>query len=35
LKILDDSMIDTDEEEGVDPYNSGQFDRANNWKQRR
>lgn len=35
LKILDDSMIDTEEEEGVDPYNSGQFDRANNWKQRR
>lgn len=35
LTILDDSIIDTEEEEGIDPYNSGQFDRSNNWKQRR
>ena len=31
LKILDDSLIDTEEEEGIDPYNTGQFDRSKNW----
>lgn len=31
LKILDDSMLDTQEEEGFDPYNTGQFDRSKNW----
>ena len=35
LKILDDSMIDTEEEEGSDPYNTGQFDRSRNWDKRR
>ena len=25
LKILDESMIDTEEEEGFDPYNTGQY----------
>ncbi|NIV19005.1 MAG: hypothetical protein GWN47_11645 [Woeseiaceae bacterium] len=35
LKILDDSIIDTREEEGIDPYNSGQFDRSKNWEKRR
>lgn len=35
LKILDDSMIDTEEEEGFDPYNTGQFDRSRNWDKRR
>lgn len=34
LKILDDSMIDTEEEEGIDPYNTGQFDRSKNWDRR-
>lgn len=34
LKILDDSMLDTEEEEGFDPYNTGQFDRSRNWDQR-
>ena len=34
LKILDDSMIDTEEEEGFDPYNTGQFDRSKNWDRR-
>ena len=34
LKILDDSMIDTNEEEGIDPYNTGQFDRSRNWDKR-
>ena len=35
LKILDDSIIDTQEEEGMDPYNSGEFDRSKNWEKRR
>ncbi len=35
LKILDDSIIDTEEEAGLDPYNSGQFDRSRNWDRRR
>jgi len=35
LKILDDSIIDTDEEAGLDPYNTGRFDRSKNWDQRR
>ena len=35
LKILDDSIIETDEEEGMDPYNSGEFDRSRNWEKRR
>ena len=34
LKILDDSIIDTEEEEGFDPYNTGQFDRSRNWDKR-
>jgi hypothetical protein len=35
LKILDDSIVDTEEESGLDPYNTGQFDRAKNWDKRR
>ena len=34
LKILDDSMLDTEEEVGFDPYNTGQFDRSRNWDKR-
>ncbi|MDJ0699845.1 MAG: hypothetical protein QNJ07_08320 [Woeseiaceae bacterium] len=34
LKILDDSMIDTGEETGIDPYNTGGFDRSKNWDKR-
>jgi len=34
LKILDDSMLETDEETGLDPYNTGQFDRSRNWDKR-
>ena len=35
LKILDDSMLDTEEETGFDPYNTGNFDRSRNWEKRR
>ena len=31
LQILDDSMLDSGEESGIDPYNSGEFDRSKNW----
>ena len=34
LKILDDSLIDTGEETGIDPYNTGGFDRSKNWDRR-
>jgi hypothetical protein len=34
LKIIDDSVIDTEEEEGIDPYNTGRFDRSRNWDKR-
>ena len=34
LTILDDSSIDTEEEAGIDPYNTGQFDRSRNWDKR-
>ncbi len=31
LSILDADSIDTGEEPGFDPYNTGQFDRSRNW----
>ena len=34
LKIIDDSLIDSDEESGIDPYNTGAFDRSKNWRNR-
>ena len=34
LTILDDNAIDTNEETGIDPYNTGQFDRSRNWDKR-
>ena len=34
LKIIDDSIIETEEEEGIDPYNTGQFDRSRHWDKR-
>ncbi len=34
LKIIDDSIIDTEEAEGLDPYNTGQFDRSKHWDKR-
>ena len=34
LRILDDSVLDTEEESGFDPYNTGQFDRSKNWDKR-
>jgi hypothetical protein len=34
LTILDESMLESDEAEGIDPYNTGQFDRSKNWDKR-
>jgi len=34
LKIIDDSIVDTGEEAGIDPYNTGEFDRSKNWDRR-
>jgi len=34
LKIIDDSVIDTEEAEGIDPYNTGRFDRSKHWDKR-
>lgn len=34
LKIIDDSVVDSGEETGLDPYNTGQFDRSKKWEQR-
>ncbi|MEM6512355.1 MAG: hypothetical protein AAF660_05040 [Pseudomonadota bacterium] len=34
LTILDDSLVETDEADGIDPYNTGQFDRSRNWDSR-
>ncbi|HEX2139084.1 MAG TPA: hypothetical protein VHG33_05170 [Woeseiaceae bacterium] len=31
LKILDDSLLQAEEEAGIDPYNTGRFDRAKSW----
>jgi hypothetical protein len=34
LKIVDDSLVDSGEETGIDPYNTGNFDRSKNWDKR-
>jgi hypothetical protein len=31
LKILDDSILETDTTQGFDPYNTGRFDRSKSW----
>ena len=34
LKILDESTLGTYEDQGIDPYNSGRFDRSRTWDRR-
>ena len=34
LKLLDDSPLDANEPVGIDPYNSGEFDRSKHWDTR-
>lgn len=31
LTIIDESILEADDETGIDPYNSGRFDRAKSW----
>ena len=31
LKIVDDSLLESDDELGDDPYNTGRFDRSKSW----
>lgn len=35
LRILDESMLDSMNEAGNDPYNSGSFDRSKNWEKQK
>ena len=34
LKIVDQSLVDEDQEDGIDPYNTGIFDKSRKWDQR-
>ena len=34
LKILDSTLLEPDDEGGMDPYNTGSFDRSKNWNNR-
>ena len=34
LKIFDDSVLETEEVKGFDPYNTGRFDRSKHWDKR-
>lgn len=34
LTIIDDSLPEPDEDAGIDPYNTGAFDRSKNWNNR-
>jgi len=34
LSILDDSAAEAPDQDGIDPYNTGQFDRSKNWDKR-
>jgi hypothetical protein len=34
LKILDQSVLESDDASGIDPYNTGRFDRAKSWETR-
>jgi hypothetical protein len=32
LKIIDESLLEDDDADGLDPYNTGRFDRSKTWK---
>ena len=32
LKIVGDNLLDNDDEVGIDPYNTGRFDRSKSWE---
>lgn len=31
LKIIDDSLVEEEDDGGIDPYNTGRFDRSKSW----
>lgn len=31
LKIIDDSLVEKEDDGGIDPYNTGRFDRSKSW----
>lgn len=31
LKIIDDSVVEKEDDSGMDPYNTGRFDRSKSW----
>ena len=31
LKIIDDTLVENEDEGGIDPYNTGRFDRSKSW----
>ena len=33
LKIMDESLVDGEEPDGIDPYNTGRFDKSRKWDQ--
>lgn len=35
LKIIDDSLLDEEDDAGMDPYNTGRFDRSKSWNSSR
>ena len=35
LSLLDDSPLDSRESTGIDPYNSGSFDKSKSWRSRK
>lgn len=34
LKIVDESLLDDEQDGGIDPYNTGRFDRSKSWTNR-
>lgn len=35
LKIIDDNLLDEEDDTGMDPYNTGRFDRSKSWNSSR
>lgn len=31
LRIIDDSLVENEDDDGIDPYNTGRFDRSKSW----
>jgi hypothetical protein len=35
LKIIDDTLVEEEDDGGIDPYNTGRFDRSKSWNSSR